>query len=100
MNQKANSPRQGIQAKNSKSTLKPNATWKLLHCPTTVLLTYLLWFGLALGRYEIMLSTRPEKSVGTDEIWDLATEALKGALKRKGWDYKVQWVLYFLFSQC
>lgn len=35
-----------------------------------------------------MLSTRPEKSVGTDEIWDLATAALKGALERKGWDYK------------
>lgn len=36
-----------------------------------------------------MLSTRPEKSVGTDDIWNLATEALKGALGRKGWDYKV-----------
>ena len=24
--------------------------------------------------YEVMLSTRPEKSVGTDEIWDAATE--------------------------
>ena len=41
-------------------------------------------------RYEIMLSTRPEKSVGTDDIWDLATEGLKGALKRKGWDYTVR----------
>lgn len=41
-----------------------------------------------------MLSTRPEKSVGTDDIWDLATEGLKGALKRKGWDYTVRlgWV--------
>lgn len=37
-----------------------------------------------------MLSTRPEKSVGTDEIWDLATEGLKGALKRKGWGYTVR----------
>lgn len=37
-----------------------------------------------------MLSTRPEKSVGTDDIWDLATEGLKGALKRKGWDYTVR----------
>lgn len=37
-----------------------------------------------------MLSTRPEKSVGTDEIWDLATEGLKGALNRKGWDYTVR----------
>lgn len=37
-----------------------------------------------------MLSTRPEKSVGTDAIWDLATEGLKGALKRKGWAYTVR----------
>lgn len=41
-------------------------------------------------RYEIMLSTRPEKSVGTDEIWELATEGLKGALSRKGWGYTVR----------
>lgn len=49
---------------------------------------------ISLERYEIMLSTRPEKSVGTDAIWDLATEGLKGALERKGWDYTVgsaQW---------
>jgi len=39
--------------------------------------------------YEVMLSTRPEKSVGSDDIWDKATEALKGALVRKGWDYSV-----------
>lgn len=37
--------------------------------------------------YEIMLSTRPEKSVGSDEIWTKATEALKEALRAKGWDY-------------
>ena len=39
--------------------------------------------------YEIMLSTRPEKSVGSDEIWDAATDALKEALERKGWSYGV-----------
>merc|ERR1719183_687393 len=36
-----------------------------------------------------MLSTRPEKSVGSDEIWDAATEALIGALKIKGWKYSI-----------
>ncbi|CAM9684837.1 unnamed protein product, partial [Choristocarpus tenellus] len=40
-------------------------------------------------KYEIMLSTRPEKAVGTDAIWNMATEALKGALERKGWSYEV-----------
>jgi threonyl-tRNA synthetase len=38
--------------------------------------------------YEINLSTRPAKSVGTDEIWQLATDALVEALNAKGWDYK------------
>ena len=40
-------------------------------------------------KYEIMLSTRPAKSVGSDEIWDAATSALEGALKEKGWDYGI-----------
>jgi len=39
--------------------------------------------------YEINLSTRPDKSVGSDDIWDKATEALVGALDRKGWSYAV-----------
>ncbi|MCU0571256.1 MAG: threonine--tRNA ligase [Oculatellaceae cyanobacterium Prado106] len=37
--------------------------------------------------YEVNLSTRPAKSVGTDNIWQLATEALVKALDAKGWDY-------------
>ncbi|WP_414542169.1 threonine--tRNA ligase [Nostoc sp. CCY0012] len=37
--------------------------------------------------YEINLSTRPEKSVGNDQVWDLATNALREALDTKGWDY-------------
>lgn len=40
-------------------------------------------------KYDIMLSTRPEKSVGSDRIWDAATSALEGALKAKGWDYTI-----------
>jgi len=39
--------------------------------------------------YEINLSTRPEKSVGTDDIWTKATAALTDALERKGWSYEV-----------
>ena len=37
--------------------------------------------------YEVNLSTRPDKSVGTDEGWELATNALVKALNTKGWDY-------------
>ncbi|MGE5307909.1 MAG: threonine--tRNA ligase [Deltaproteobacteria bacterium] len=37
----------------------------------------------------IELSTRPEKSVGTDEIWTMATAALEDSLKDKGLKYDV-----------
>eukprot|EP01036_Dinobryon_divergens_P026560 gene26560-35228_t len=40
-------------------------------------------------KFDIMLSTRPPESVGSDEIWDRATAALQGALQRKGWSYDV-----------
>ena len=39
--------------------------------------------------FEVNLSTRPEKSVGDDKIWDTAEGALKDALQMKGWDYIV-----------
>ncbi len=39
--------------------------------------------------YDIYLSTRPEKYVGTDESWQLATAALKAALEHKGLKYEV-----------
>jgi threonyl-tRNA synthetase len=37
----------------------------------------------------VELSTRPEKSIGTDEQWDAATQALREALERQGRDYDV-----------
>jgi threonyl-tRNA synthetase len=39
--------------------------------------------------YEINLSTRPEKSIGEDAVWELATQGLIEALDRKGWAYKI-----------
>jgi threonyl-tRNA synthetase len=35
----------------------------------------------------IELSTRPEKSIGTDDVWELATETLKEALEEREIDY-------------
>ncbi|MGQ9865591.1 MAG: threonine--tRNA ligase [Pseudanabaenaceae cyanobacterium] len=49
--------------------------------------TVLTTFGFA--DYEVNLSTRPEKYVGSDAIWDKATQALRQALDQKGWAYKV-----------
>lgn len=40
-------------------------------------------------RYDIYLSTRPEKSSGSDEQWSVATAALKKALETRGLAYTV-----------
>ncbi len=39
--------------------------------------------------FEIHLATRPEKYVGSEEIWDKATDALVSALESKSLDYKM-----------
>ena len=39
--------------------------------------------------YEVELSTRPEKSIGSDAEWELATNALMGALKVKNLPYQI-----------
>ena len=41
------------------------------------------------SNYEINLSTRPDKAIGDDAVWELATKGLIEALERKGWDYKI-----------
>ena len=39
--------------------------------------------------YEIELSTKPEKAIGSQEIWDMAEGALAGALDKLGRKYKI-----------
>ncbi|MEQ8174686.1 MAG: threonine--tRNA ligase [Syntrophomonadaceae bacterium] len=39
--------------------------------------------------YHVELSTRPEKSMGSAETWEMATNALKQALDEKGLPYKI-----------
>lgn len=39
--------------------------------------------------FHLELSTRPEKSIGTDEDWILATEGLENALKKYGKEYVI-----------
>ena len=43
-------------------------------------------FGL---KYHAELSTRPEDSMGSDEMWELATNGLRNALEHRGMDYIV-----------
>jgi len=40
-------------------------------------------------QYDVYLSTRPEKNVGSDEHWELSTQALKQALEKKGLQYQL-----------
>lgn len=39
--------------------------------------------------FNVYLSTRPEKHVGSEEIWDRAESALKSALEKQGVEYRV-----------
>ncbi|WP_018084424.1 threonine--tRNA ligase [Desulfurispora thermophila] len=40
-------------------------------------------------KYQVELSTKPEKAMGSDEIWEVATSALENALRDKNMPYKV-----------
>ena len=52
------------------------------------LVVYILQtFGF--NEYDVYLSTRPEKYVGTLENWDAATNALQNALEVKGLEYEI-----------
>ena len=46
-------------------------------------------YGLFGFKYHVELSTRPENSMGSDEDWEMATDALRGALDDLGRDYVV-----------
>ncbi|MEF2229289.1 MAG: threonine--tRNA ligase [Pseudodesulfovibrio sp.] len=39
--------------------------------------------------YDVELSTRPEKSIGSDHDWEVATESLRQALDKSGMSYKI-----------
>ena len=40
--------------------------------------------------YEVMLSTRPDKAVGTEEEWEVATGSLRETLRGRGMGYEVE----------
>jgi len=52
-------------------------------------LTFEIYKAFGFDDFHIELSTKPEKHIGSDEIWETATTALKAALEDKGIDYKV-----------
>lgn len=52
-------------------------------------LTFLLLGSFGFSQYDVMLSTRPERSVGGCDQWELATESLRATLVGRGIDYAV-----------
>ena len=52
-------------------------------------LTFEIYRAFGFDDFQIELSTQPEKHIGSQEIWDVSTNALEQALKHKNIDYKV-----------
>lgn len=52
-------------------------------------LTFEIYQAFGFEDFHIELSTKPEKHIGSDEIWETATNALKEALRHKNIDYKI-----------
>ncbi len=53
-------------------------------------LTFKVYADFGFDDIAVALSLRPEKRVGSDELWDKSEDALATALKRKGLDFAVQ----------
>ncbi|MBS3786701.1 threonine--tRNA ligase [Candidatus Bipolaricaulota bacterium] len=53
-------------------------------------LTFDILSAFGFEDYEVALSTKPEKSVGDEDKWEKATEALKEAIVDLGLDYNVE----------
>ena len=52
-------------------------------------LTFEIYQAFGFEDFHIELSTKPEKHIGSDEIWETATNALEDALKQKKIEYKI-----------
>ncbi len=52
-------------------------------------LTFEIYRAFGFEDFHIELSTKPEKHIGSDEIWDVSTDALKNALAHKAIEYKI-----------
>jgi threonyl-tRNA synthetase len=48
-----------------------------------------IWTSFGFDDLKYYVSTRPEKAVGDDEIWDKAIASLEDALKKEGLEYEV-----------
>jgi threonyl-tRNA synthetase len=52
-------------------------------------LTFEIYRAFGFEDFHVELSTKPENHIGSDEIWEISTNALKEALRRKDINYKI-----------
>ncbi len=55
-----------------------------------IVMLYQVYADFGFGEVLVKLSTRPERRVGSDEIWDKAEDGLAAALRQNKLDYEVQ----------
>ena len=58
-------------------------------CITTLKLILDIYKDFGFDTVKIYLSTRPEKRIGSDEIWDLCEKSLANALESHGYEYEI-----------
>ncbi len=58
-------------------------------CITTLKLILDIYKDFGFNEVKIYLSTRPEKRIGSDEIWDLCEKSLANALTSHGYEFEV-----------
>lgn len=58
-------------------------------CITTLKLIFDIYKDFGFDKIKIYLSTRPEKRIGSDEIWDTCEKALANALTNHGYEYEI-----------
>ena len=52
-------------------------------------LIYDVYGAFGFEDFHVELSTKPEKHIGSDEIWDVATQSLRGALEHKNMKFQI-----------
>ncbi len=58
-------------------------------CVKTMKLIFDIYKDFGFENIKIYLSTRPEKRIGSDEIWDISERALANALEKHGYAYEI-----------
>ena len=58
-------------------------------CITTMKLIFDIYKDFGFDKIKIYLSTRPEKRIGSDEIWDISEKSLASALEKHGYEYEI-----------